>query len=187
MEPNIMDAALDQFIQPALAQEIVDIGLANAGGDAGEHFVLERIVQSTKCFVQHVFFSAPLVTDHLPSFNADERRHIAKSPQPRRNLVGDKLAIGKNLKVAIRMGFQNIQQLRMHEGLATEDPKKHIPIGFSIGDQTIHRFKINAISRGCDINPTALTAKIAAIDNGNVNERRKVLAPLQAALETLHR
>ena len=47
--------------------------------------------------------AAALVADDLRALDADERRGVAEAAQLRGDLVGDELAVGEDLEVAVRM------------------------------------------------------------------------------------
>ena len=82
VEPDIVNAHVDQTAQPALGHQIVDIGLADAGGDTGDQPVPAAGFESRQRLVQNVETSAPLVADDLGAFDADQRRDVAERPQP---------------------------------------------------------------------------------------------------------
>jgi hypothetical protein len=74
----------------------------------------------------------------------------------------------------------------MHERLAAEDTEIAVAGALGLADQTIEPFGVDHLARPVDLHPAALAAEIAAVDNRNVQERRKMLAALQPPLEPLH-
>src|SRR5205085_2385111 len=93
---------------------------------------------------------------------------------------------GENLKVAVRVRGQNLQQLRVHERLAAEDAKKAVADFFGLVDHLVHRRDVDRLLLGGDVDPATLAAEVAAIDDGDVEEGRKKFAALEPALVTLH-
>src|SRR5262249_6881587 len=56
-----------------------------------------------------------------------------------------------------------------------------------LGDQFVHRLRRDGLLLGGHIDPATLAAQVAAIDDRDIQERRKNLAPLQPALVLLDR
>ena len=77
---------------------------------------------------------------------------------------------------------EEIQQLRVHERLATEDAEEGISMFLGIQNGAVQRFQINSIARSLDIHPTTLAAEIAGVQNAQVKERREIRAFLHALL-----
>ena len=52
--PGVVDARVDERAQPRFVEQVVDVGLAEAGGHAGEQFVVEAVSQAAQGAVEHV-------------------------------------------------------------------------------------------------------------------------------------
>ena len=80
VEPGVHHAHLDQPVEPLLAEQ-VDVRLAEAGADAGEHLVLQAVLQALHRLAEHAVPAAALVADDLVPFDADQRRDVAELAQ----------------------------------------------------------------------------------------------------------
>ncbi len=163
-------------------------------------FVWQRLVQTP---VKTLFFrqlctpcmvllktSAPaaaLVADDLVALDADERRHVAELPQASGLVVGDELAVGEDLEVAVGMRGEHVEQVRVHERLAADDAEEDVAHLLGFADQLVQRLRLNDLLLGGHIDPAALAAQVAAIDDRDVQKRRKDLAAPQPPLVPLDR
>src|SRR5439155_9360795 len=95
--PDVMHASVDQLSQPVRSEQFIDVGLANAGGNTGQNFFAQAMVQPAQRFVEDIFFAASLIAGDLAAFDADEWSDIPKLAQPPGSLLGDELAIGEKL------------------------------------------------------------------------------------------
>ena len=84
------------------------------------------------------------------------------------------------------MSGQKIEQLRVHEGFAAENAEKRIAVLFCLSDRPIESLQFDGIPL-LHVHPTALAAQIAGIDDRQIEERRKKLAPFDAAFEPFDR
>src|SRR4029453_3317089 len=109
VEPGVMDAHFDQAPQPGLRRQLIDIALADAGGHARDEAIAAAILDSFETLVEDVEPAAALIADDLRPFHADERRHIPDLAKLARYLIGDELAIGKDLEIAVRMGGEDVE------------------------------------------------------------------------------
>jgi hypothetical protein len=75
----------------------------------------------------------------------------------------------------------------MHKRFTAEEAEKGVAVGFGIVDEPVHGREIDGVSIRIDIDPAALTAEVAGVDNGNVKKWRKIFAAAEAALEFLDR
>ena len=175
MVPGVVHTALNQGAEPIFRQAGVDIGLAETGRNAGQHSIAQAGIQSAQRPGVNVLVAPALVTDDRIAFDADERCDIAQLPHFSGHFIGDKLAIGENLKVAIGMLSEEIEQLRMHEWLASEHAKKGIAARLGLIDEAVQVSEWQGHPRFVDINPAPLAAEIARVEDGDVEEGRKVL------------
>src|SRR6185436_20669269 len=72
--------------------------------------------------------AAALVAHGLRAFDADERRGIAGPAELRRDLVGDHLAVGEDLEVAVGVGLEEPDQVGVHERLPAQDPEEAVAV-----------------------------------------------------------
>ncbi len=108
------------------AQQVVKIGLAKARADAGHDFVVQAVLQAGHRRREHASLSASFVADDLRTFDADQGRHVSAFAQTFGNLVGNEVAVGEDLKVDIRMGFEDVEQLLVHERFAAQQAKERV-------------------------------------------------------------
>ena len=161
-----MDPHADELLEPLLADQIV-VRFAHARGDPNNQLVLDGRLQSQQRLVVNILRSATLVADQIGPFDADQRRGIARLTQPTRNLVRDQLAIGEDLKVTILVCLDHIEQVRMHERLATENPKIAVPVLLRVGDDPVEIVFADHLPWRRDVNPASLASQLARIDHRN--------------------
>src|SRR5207247_2011202 len=140
--------------------------------------------QAAQRFVKNILFATAFVADNFAPFDTDERSDIAKAAQFGRDFIRDELAIGEYLKIAVGVCGENLEQLRMHERLAAQNAEKGIACApFRIIDHVVECGEIDHLAGRLDIDPAALAAKVAAIDDGEIDKRREIFAAFDAALE----
>ena len=103
-------------------------------------FCSRQCVQAAQGAVEHVLVAAALVAHGAGAFDADQRRGVAELPQRARDLLGDELAVGEDLEIAVRMLREEVEQLRVHERLAAEDAEEAFPCSFA---SLIVRFSVS--------------------------------------------
>jgi len=99
----------------------------------------------------------------------------------------DELAIGKDLKVTVRMLRQHIEEVRMHERLSAENAKETVSMRFGIVDEAMKGGCIDHLSRAFDVDPAALAPQVARVNNGNVEKGGEIFTALDSPFETLDR
>ena len=186
VEPRIHHAHFNEAVEPSFVDEIVNVRLANARADTRQHLVLEAVLQALHRLGEDIRTAAPFVADDLGPLDADERRDVAELSQFGGDLVGDEVAVREDLEVAVGMRCENLQQLRVHERLAADDAEEAVASLLGLGEQPVHRVEVDRLLLRGHIDPTALTAQVATVDDRDVDERRKELAPLHPAFESLN-
>lgn len=68
--PGVVDAHIDELLQPVTREEVIDIALAKAGGDSGEELRIQAVAQTAESAVQHVFAAPSLVADGASALDA---------------------------------------------------------------------------------------------------------------------
>src|SRR5262249_33536070 len=154
-------------------QQVVDIRLAEARANAREDLVLEAVVNALHRLAENAVAAAALVAYDLVALDADERRGVAELPQPFRLLVGDEVAVGEDLEVAVGVGGEEIEELRVHERLAADDAEEDVAHRLGLGDEAVERVERDGLLLGRHVHPAALAAQVAAVDDRNVEKRRK--------------
>ena len=129
--------------------------------------------------------AAPFVADDFAAFDADERGDVAEFAQTLCDFLGDELAVGEDLEVAVRVRREQVEQLGVHEGLAAEDAEEGVPVGLGVVDGGVERIEVNGDALGGDIHPAALAAQVAGVQDGEVEKRREELAVLNPLFEEL--
>ena len=66
-----------------------------------KHLVLQAVLQALHRLAETRRPAAALVADDLVPFDADQRRDVAELAQLSRDFVGDEVAVGEDLEVAI--------------------------------------------------------------------------------------
>lgn len=181
-----MHAARDQLAQPRLRAELGDIALADAGRHAGEQALAQSILEPAHRTIENLLLAAPIVARDFPSFDRNERCRVADLSQLSRDFLRDELAVGEDLEIRIRMFREEIEQLRVHEGLAAENPEKRVPMVLRVIDRAVQRGEIDLCSLGLDVDPATLAAQIARVQDRKIQEWRKVLTAANTPLESLH-
>ena len=185
--PDVMHAHVDELLHPVLVEQFVDIRLAGAGGNAGDEAVFQAVFQAPERVVQDVEAAAALIGNNRLSLDADQRGAVAEFPHFGGNLVGDELAIGEDLEVAIGMTPEDLQQFRVHERFAAEDAEEAVAVLLGVVDDAIHLVGREKMLRAIHLHPASLATEIATVDHRNVEERREIVALLDALLEFLDR
>ena len=93
--PDVVGAKLDHPVEVFLADHVGHVGLAYAGGRAGEKSVPQAIGQAVDASPEDVAPAAALVADHLAALDADQRSYVARGGQPGRDVVGKQRAVGE--------------------------------------------------------------------------------------------
>ena len=127
--------------------------------------MLDRRLQTLQRFLIDILGSATSIADDFGSLDADQWCGIPSLAQPSSNLVIDQLSVGEDLEVAIRMLIEYVEQMRVHERLATEDPKVAIAMLFGVIDDSVEILFADHLSRRGHVNPTTLAAQLARIDD----------------------
>ena len=185
--PGVVDAHVDEAAQPGLGEEVVDVRLAEAGGHAGEHAGVEAVLQAAEGAGEHVGLAAALVADDLGALDADERGDVSELAHGGGGFLGDHLAVGKDLEVGVRVHGEKVEELRVHEGLAAEDAEEGIAPPLGVVHDLVQLVEVQGLARLIDIDPAALAAEVAGVQDGNVKEGREELALLHALLVKHHR
>jgi hypothetical protein len=178
-----VDTARNQFIQPRFRQQFVNVGLADAGGDAGKQSRPQRSVEAAHGAVENLLFSAALVAGDFPAFDRDKRSGVSNVCEFTGNLVRNELAICEYLKVTVRMLSQQLHHFRVHERFTAKYAEEAVSMFLRIKDCAIERIEIDLRSVRLDIHPAALAPQIARVDNGKIKKWRKELTPLDSSLE----
>lgn len=177
--PTIHHAHFDQTVDPFIGNKVVNVGFANAGADADEQFVLDCVLDTLHRLVQHAVSTTTGIADDFGTFDTDERSDIAEATKFLGDFVGDEVSVGEDLKIDVAIGFEDFQQIAVHEGFATENPKEAIPHRFGLGDGFVRCFQFDAVLFRTNVDPTSLASQITAIDDRKVEERREELAFLE--------
>jgi hypothetical protein len=174
--PGVVDTHVDEFLQPLAGEEVIDIGLAEAGGHAGHEASIETVLQAAQGTVEHVFATASFIGDRAGAFHADQGRGIAKFAQGVGRLGRDHLAIGEDLEIAIGVSGEEIKQLGMHEGLSAEHAEEDVAMAFGVVHDFVEFVQVHRLPWFVHIHPAALAAEVAGVENRKVEEGRENLS-----------
>ena len=170
MIPGVVDAPVDEAVEPFFGEEVVDIGLAEAGGDAGEEFLVEAVAEAAEGAVEDVFAAAAEVAGLVGAFDADEGGAIAELAEFLGGLFGDHLAVGEDLKVAVGVLGEEVEEAGVEEGFAAEDTEEAITVLAGVVDEAVEFVEFDEVAGGVDVDPAALAAEVAAVDDAEVEE-----------------
>src|SRR5262249_22797407 len=146
----------------------------------------ETMFQSAYGFVEHILPATPFVAGDLTALDADERSGITQFAQAVRDCLRNELAVGEELEVAVGMRCKQVEQLRVHERLASQNAEERVAMALGVGDRAIERAEVNGVLF-FHVHPATLTTQVARVDDRDVEKRRKILAALDAPLEFLNR
>lgn len=186
VEPRIMDPHVNQSLEPLFADQI-DVGFAHTGGNANDQSIVDAILYTGERLVEHVLGTATFIADDVGPLDTDQRCGVTHASQSFGYLVGDQLAIGKDLEVAIGMLPEHFKQIWMHERFTTENPEVAVPMLLGIQDQSVEILLADHLSRRCHIDPATLASQLATVDDGDEQEGRKVDPLFESFLVFLHR
>jgi hypothetical protein len=82
---------------------------------------------------------------------------------------------------------QKLEEFGIHERLPSQDPEKPVPVGFGLVHHLVEIIEFDLHLRFIDIDPTSLATEVAAVQNRDVEEGRKVFPLLESALKFLNR
>src|SRR5205814_199088 len=119
-----------------------EVRLAQAGTHAGEDLVFQTMPQPLHDLTQDARPATALVAHHLVALNADKRRDITQPAQPPGHAVRYELPVGEDLEVTVRVGFENVQELGMHERLAADDAEKGVAHALGLANQAMHGVRL---------------------------------------------
>ncbi len=180
-----MDPEIDQLAEPFFAYE-VKVCFADTRCNTDDQFVFHTILNALEGLVENVFSTPALIADQVGSFDADQRGGIADLSQPSCDFVRNQLPVGEDLEVAVAVGFENIEKVRMHEGFATEDTEVTVAVGFGVSNQSVQVIFADHLSRRSDIDPAALATELATVDDGDEQEWWEVDSLFESLLELLN-
>ena len=180
MVPAIHHTHVDEFVDPFFGEQVIDIGFAETGADACEQFVVEAVLNALHGFGVDVISSPALVADDFIAFNADQGSRISQFTKFFGDFICYKLPIRENLKVAVGMPLENFQELGVHEGFAAENPEEGVAHLFGFLNEPGHGFDVDFFLFGGDINPAALAAQVAAVNDRDIEEGREEFTPFEA-------
>lgn len=187
MEPGVEDPHLNQAINPFFGHQIFEIGLADARADAGEDLFCQTVLDPLHRLRQHTRPAAAFIADNLRPFHADQWSDVAEPADFPGHFGSDEVTVGKYLEIALRMVGEHFEKSRVHERFTPDDAEEHIASCLGFVDELVERRDIDDLLFCSNINPAALTAEIAGIDDGDVEKRGKDFSPFQSAFESLDR
>ncbi len=135
---------------------------------------------------EHVQPPTPFVADDLGTFDRDERRDVAHFAQPLCDRVRNQLAVREHLEIAVRMIGADVEQFRMQERFTAEDSEEAVAVLLGVADEVVHFGARDPLARRLHVHPASLASQLTTRDHADEQERREVLAALQALLVQLH-
>src|SRR5216117_971787 len=120
--------------------------------------------------LEYLHLAPTHVAGQFASFDGDEGSDVAELAQAPGGFFGDELAIGEHLEVTVRMRAQQLEQLRMHEWFAAQDPKEGVPVRFGVGHGALEGLQIDGVLL-FHIHPATLATEIARVQDREVEER----------------
>ena len=125
VEPGVQHTHFNESIEPCFGQQ-VHVRLTEAGADPCDNPSIKAVLQPLHGAAVDLLFAAPLIADNFVSLNTDQRSDVAQLMYAAGDFRCNKVSVRKDLKIAVRMFSQDVEQLRMHERLATDDAEERI-------------------------------------------------------------
>ena len=173
MKPGVVHAHVDQPPEPLLGEHRVDVGAAEACGHAGDQFRLEADFEASERAVEHLTAATADVARRRVTLDAHQRRGVAESLEAAGDLGRDQLAVGEDLEVAVGVGGQQVEQPRVEEWLASEQPEEDVAVGLGIADDRVKFLEGHHRPRRLHVDPAALTLEVAGVDDREMQKRRE--------------
>lgn len=186
MEPTVHDTHLDQPVHPGILKQVVNVGFAYACAYTCHHFVIQAVLETLHGFAEDIVAAPTLIADDLCPLDTDQRSDVAELPEAFCHLVCNKMSVGENLEVCVWMGRQDIEQLFVHEWLATQDAKECISHLLGFGQRFVHGSKVDFGLLPSHVDPTSLASKVAGVDDGDVQKRREKFPAFQPSFMLLY-
>src|ERR1051325_4224715 len=121
-----MDAAPDQFVEPGFGEKLFDIRLANTRRDPCQQTRFDACVQAAQRAIENIFIAAALIASDFTTFDRNERRGISTRAQTLGPFWLYELPVRENLKITIRVRFEDFKEARMHERFAAENSEEGV-------------------------------------------------------------
>ena len=186
MIPSVVHPEIDQLPQPALREEQVDVALADARGDTGHDLFIQAVPETAHGPFVNVLVAPSLIRNRRIPLDADQGGGITNLTEHLRFLRGDELPIGEDLKKAVRMLRQEVEDVRVQKGFTPQDTKEAVSVLPSIIDDAVQAIEIDLDLRFVDVHPATLAPQVAAIEDRDVKERREVNALPHPTFEEFH-
>jgi hypothetical protein len=85
------------------------------------------------------------------------------------------------------VGCEYLEQVGVHERFTAEDSKVAVAVFLRVVDESVQILFADHLSRGSDVHPTTLAAKLAAVDDRDEQKGRKVDPLFEAFFVFLNR
>ena len=170
-----MDTHLDQPAKPGFGHQL-HIRLAHARSDADQQPVAPAGGETFERPGQYLRSPATLIADDLRALDAQERRDVAQLRELAGNIVGDELTVREDLKVAVGVSGEQIEQLGMQKRFASENTEVGVPVRLRIADDPVEIIERQLLRGRGYIHPASLATKLTAGDDRDEEERGEVLA-----------
>ena len=173
VKPGVVHAHVDQSPEPLLGEHRVDVGAAEARGHARDQPRLEAEFEATERPVEHLTAATADVACRRITLDAHQRRGVTESLEPAGDLGRDQLAVGEDLEVAVGVGGQQVEQPRVEERLAPEQPEEDVAVRLRIADDCVEFLEWHRRPRRLHVDPAALALEVAGVDDREMQKRRK--------------
>ncbi len=125
-----------------------------------------------------------MIADDFVSLDADQGSDVAHFEHLLGEFRRNEMTVREDLKVAVAMFSQDIQQSRVHERFSADDSKERVPHLLGLVDHAMHAIRRDLLLCGSHIDPAPLATEVAAVRDRNVDKRRIEFALLQSAFVT---
>ena len=99
------------------------------------------------------------------------------------DLLGDHLTVSEDLEVAVGVLGEEVEEAGVEEGFAAEDAEEAVAVVAGVVDEAVEFIEFDEVAGGVDVDPAALAAEVAAVDDAEVEEGGEDDALFEALFE----
>lgn len=169
-----------------MGNKFVVISLADAGCHTEDKSSLAASTNASECTLIDLVALTAAVAFFLQTFNADEGCDIACSTELLGDIVGEEGAIGEELKVAVTVLQEEVEQPPVKKRFTTQDTEESGSVTIALADDTVNLLYLEVLPSSL-ADPTAAAGEIAGFgDRNHVEGREEGFAPLLPPLKVTH-
>jgi len=184
---GVEGAAADHVFEEGVAEQVVEVVLAEAAGHAEEEALAATGLDGRHGAAPHVVAAAADVADRRAAFDADDGRDVAEATELGGHAVVEERAVREDLVVAVAVAFEERGQLRVQQRLASEEAEEVRAVALlPFADDGVERLQRQLARGGGAGDPAAAAGEVAAIGERDEEHGRGSDAARRAFLEGGH-